>query len=171
MWKTKSNQTKLLLVSLLPLNFDKTKKNSSSISFQKWAYQSTKKKMHRITALTMARSNIGRSAIKRTFRVVHFWNLIATCTFLVLAIQSHSIGIRTTMELRTLSLNTLINQRASSTLGVALPVDIFLDLKFIWITNILWIDFNKVLSEEMYFEGYKNITNIDFSNNLIKELV
>ena len=63
--------------------------------------------------------------------VVHFWNLIATCTFLVLAIQSHSIGIRTTMELRTLSLNTLINQRASSTLGVALPVDIFLDLKFI----------------------------------------
>lgn len=28
-----------------------------------------------------------------------------------------------------------------------------------------------VLSEEMYFEGYKNITNVDYSNNLIKHLI
>ncbi|EAR85248.3 methyltransferase domain protein (macronuclear) [Tetrahymena thermophila SB210] len=30
---------------------------------------------------------------------------------------------------------------------------------------------SSLLSEEMYFEGYKNITNVDYSNNLIKHLV
>ncbi|KAL4493561.1 hypothetical protein ABPG72_004054 [Tetrahymena utriculariae] len=30
---------------------------------------------------------------------------------------------------------------------------------------------SSLLSEEMYFEGYKNITNVDYSNNLIKHLI
>ncbi len=45
---------------------------------------------------------------------------------------------------------------------------IFILLFFFLLLLFLYICI--VVSEEMYFEGYYNITNIDFSNNVIKHL-